>query len=242
VNYLRRERAVPAGGFTELDDGGQKLYKSNPHMHMFESAIAWMQIDPSEKVWRDLGAELINLCLTKFIDPATGVIGEYFDASWNPLKENGRFIWEPGHQYEWSWLMSLYEELTKKDLKDLRHKIFNLAEKHGTSPQRKVAFDEMWSDWTTKKISSRFWPQCERIKAAVRLGNEVNPEVQGSYAKAADDALETLFKFFETPKQGMWWDQLSETDTFSGTSSKSSSLYHIVNALEEYIHLRPKMR
>ena len=240
LDYLRRERTVPGGGFTELDDQGNKSYKSNPHMHMFESAIAWIQIDPDPR-WKDLGRELITLCLEKFIDQKTGVIGEYFDSSWNHKFENGRFIFEPGHQYEWSWLMSLYEDLSGQDLKDIRHRIFNLAEKYGTSPQRKIAFDEVWSDWTPKKISSRFWPQCERIKAAVRLGNEVVKESQGSYAKAADDALETLFKFFTTPTPGMWHDQLSETDTFSGDSSKSSSLYHIVNAIEEYIILRPKM-
>lgn len=242
VDYLQRERKVASGGYTELDDQGNKSYKSNPHMHMFESAIAWMQIEPTETRWKELGAELIDLCVKKFIDPQTGVIGEYFDSSWNHLKENGRFIFEPGHQYEWAWLMSLYQGLTGQDLKDIRHRLFQTAEKYGTSPERKVAFDEVWSDWAPKKTSSRFWPQCERIKAACRLGTEVTPENQDLYAKAADDALETLFKFFKTPKEGMWFDQLSETDTFSGDSAKSSSLYHIVNALEEYIIYRPKMR
>lgn len=240
LKYLKRDRTVPGGGYTELDDQGNKFYRSNPHMHLFESAIAWMQIDPDPR-WTELGNELINLCLEKFIDPKTGVIGEYFDASWHHKIESGRFVFEPGHQYEWAWLMSLFEDLTKKDLKDIRHRIFNLAEKFGTSPQRKVAFDEVWSDWTPKKTSSRFWPQCERIKAAVRLGSEVTKDAQGPYAKAADDALETLFRFFGTPVAGMWYDQLSENDAFSGDFSKSSSLYHIVNALEEYIILRPKI-
>lgn len=240
LDYLQRERSVPGGGYTELDESGNKSYKSNPHMHLFEGAIAWMQVDRNEARWQNLGAELIELCTQKFIDRETGVIGEYFDSSWKHLKENGRFIFEPGHQYEWAWLMSLYQELTAKDLQDTRHRLFHLAEKYGTSPQRKVAYDEVWSDWSPKKTSSRFWPQCERIKAACRLGAEVIAD-QAAYATAADEALETLFKFFATPIQGMWFDQLSEMDTFSGDSSKSSSLYHIVNALEEYIVYRPKM-
>lgn len=237
VKYLYRERSVKAGGFTETDEKGNVSYKSNPHMHMFESAIAWMQIDKDQEWWK-LGEELAQLALNKFIDPQTGVLGEYFDENWNHLRENGRFIYEPGHQFEWSWLFSLYQELTGKDSKVVRHNLFLLAEKHGTNPTRKIAYDEMWSDFTPKTLSSRFWPQCERIKAAVRLGKEVSASEQKAYHKGADDAMDTLFKFFATPKKGMWYDQLSAQDTFSGNSSKSSSLYHIINALEEYVNLR----
>lgn len=239
VKYLYRERKVKTGGFTELDEKGTVSYKSNPHMHMFESAIAWMQID-NDQEWRDLADEIANLALAKFIDPQTQVLGEYFDENWNHLRENGKFIYEPGHQYEWSWLFSLYEELTGKDTMSVRHRLFNLAEKYGTSRDRKVVYDEMWSDYTPKTISSRFWPQGERIKAAARLGTEVPSAQAGPYAAGADEAMDTLFKFFGTPKKGMWYDQLSAQDTFSGNSSKSSSLYHIINALEEYAIHRPK--
>ena len=240
LHYLKRERKVAGGGYTELDEKGTASYTSNPHMHLFEAAVAWMQVD-SDPVWKELGHELITLCLTKFIDPETQVLGEYFDENWNALRENGRFIYEPGHQYEWAWLMSLYEDLTKQDLKEVRHRLFKLADKHGTSPTRKVAFDEMWSDFKPKAITSRFWPQGERIKAAARLGTEVPKSEQAAYAKAADDAMETLFKFLETPTPGMWYDRLSETDTFEGNSSKSSSLYHIINAMEEYVNYRPQL-
>lgn len=240
VKYLYRDRKVKGGGFTELDEQGKVSYKSNPHMHMFESAIAWMQIDKDDE-WKVLGHDLITLALNKFIDPKTHVLGEYFDEHWNHIMEDGKFVYEPGHQYEWAWLMSLYEDLTGKDLKAIRHKLYLLADKYGTSCIRKIAFDEMWSNYTPKLQSSRFWPQCERIKAAARLGTEAATDQKHIYAKGADEALETLFKFFETPAKGMWFDQLSADDTFSGTSAKASSLYHIVNAMEEYLNYRPKL-
>lgn len=240
VNYLNRERKAGQGGYTELDEKGHISYRSNPHMHLFESAIAWMQLD-SDSEWKELAQELLNLALTKFIDPTTHMLGEYFDSHWNHILENGSFVYEPGHQFEWAWLMSLYQELTGQDVKEVRHQLFRLANQHGTSSVRRVAFDEMWSNHTTKLESSRFWPQCERIKAAVRLGVEVDISLQPIYSKAADDAMETLFKFFSTPMNGLWYDQLSANDTFAGNSAKASSLYHIVNAMEEYIHLREKL-
>ena len=241
LKYLRTERSVKGGGFTELDEKGAVSYKSNPHMHMFESAVAWMQVDRQDHDWRELGHELVELALNKFIDPKSQVLGEYFDSNWNHLLENGKFIYEPGHQHEWAWLLSLYEELTGRDLKSVRHQLFLLAEKHGTSSTRKVVYDEMWSDYTPKTVSSRFWPQCERIKAAVRLGTEVPASERACYAQGADEALETLFRFFETPKKGLWYDMLSAHDEFNGNTSKASSLYHIVNAMEEYVNLRPKI-
>lgn len=240
LKYLKNERQITGGGYTELDEQGTVFYRSNPHMHLYEAAIAWMQVD-SDSEWKSLGEELTNLCLKKFIDPKTHVLGEYFNENWIPLLEQGRFIYEPGHQYEWAWLLSLYENLTGQNLKETRHQLFKLAEQYGTSRTRHIVYDEMWSDYTPKTQSSRFWPQCERIKAAVRLGCEVATSEQSAYSLAADEALETLFKFFQTPHKGMWFDMLSESDTFNGSSAKASSLYHIVNAMEEYIHLRPKL-
>lgn len=241
VSYLYKERAVEAGGFTELNDKGEVLYRSNPHMHLYEAAIAWMQIDHAPE-WKKLGKELTTLCIEKFICPKSHVLAEYFDKNWNPLQENGRFIYEPGHQYEWAWLLSLYEDLTQQDLKSVRHQLFQLAEQHGVSKSRKIVFDEMWSDYTPKTQSSRFWPQCERIKAAVRLGQEVPTNSQALYAQAADEAMETLFNFFKTPMNGTWHDAVSAEDTFNSTSAKASSLYHIINAMDEYIHLRGKLQ
>lgn len=241
VAYLYRERHVATGGFTEINDQGEKLYRSNPHMHLFEGVIAWMQVD-SDPVWKKMGAEIVSLCLNKFIDSESQVLGEYFDEHWNHLREEGRFIYEPGHQYEWAWLLSLYENLTGQDLKAVRHRLFLLAEKHGTSRTRKIVFDEMWSDYTPKTTSSRFWPQCERIKAAVRLGHEVPADQQAPYAEGADEALQTLFRFFETPRKGLWYDMLSDQDSFNGSTAKASSLYHIINAMEEYIELRPGIK
>ncbi|HEY5020836.1 MAG TPA: AGE family epimerase/isomerase, partial [Steroidobacteraceae bacterium] len=57
---------------------------SNPHMHLFEAALAWCELstDPS---WRTLANEIGALALTRFIDPASGAVRESFDEAWSPL-------------------------------------------------------------------------------------------------------------------------------------------------------------
>jgi mannose-6-phosphate isomerase len=236
VDYLRRERRAPGGGYTELENGAVVL-RSNPHMHLFEAALAWMQADPDPR-WKDLAEEVLELCLTKFIDSESGALCEYFEDGWKPVRIDGRFLFEPGHHYEWSWLMMLHEELTGRNLSRARTGLFRLAEKHGLSPER-LAFDEVWSDGNPKKRSSRFWPQGERVKAAVRLGSCAPQNERAGYARAADDALEALQRFLQTPTPGLWRDTLLDDGQFREEPAKASSLYHIINALDEYITFRP---
>jgi len=216
IDYLQTHRRAPAGGFTETLKG-ETLYQSNPHMHLFEGLIAWTKIDHNP-MWKDLADKILDLCQSKFIDNEAGVVCEHFDSNWSPKRDNGLFHWEPGHQCEWAWLM-----LEMGTSKDIPQKIYSACEKQGVKNGKTL--DEIWSNGTPKTKSSRFWPQSERIKAAVALGDD----------RAADQAFDALFKFF---KGGLWEDQILENGEFKKQPVKASSLYHIVNALSEYINKR----
>jgi mannose-6-phosphate isomerase len=233
-SYLQRERRVSSGGYTEIKNG-KIVYQSNPHMHLFEAALAWREIDPDAD-WIELSDELFNLCKNHFVDKKAGVICEHFDGSWNPLREEGNFIFEPGHQYEWSWLLVQYEKISKNNVQQLPEQLYALAERYGVN-KAGDAIDEIWSHFEVKKSSSRFWPQCERVKAALEIGIR-NPTRKTQCAMAADEALNSLRKYLNTPKRGLWYDTLLENGQFNDQVPKSSSLYHIINAMSEYSQKR----
>lgn len=240
VRYLSNYRKVKTAGFTEVNEKGDLSYASNPHMHLFEAVLAWAQIDEDPQ-WKRLCDEVANLALTHFICPETHVLGEYFDQEWNHLRQDGVFVYEPGHQYEWAWLFKLYDEQFSTNTFEVRHRLFSNAEQYGTERSRGLAVDEMWSNHKVKTSSARFWPQGERVKAACRLGIEAPNGLQTHYAEAADEALVALQKYLQTPQTGYWYDQLSSDNQFIGTSAKASSLYHIINAMEEYENFRPRI-
>lgn len=240
LSYLNSQRKVKTGGYTEIEKNGDITYKTNPHMHLFEGALAWLAID-DDSAWKKLCDDLYMMTKTKFVHPDLGVLGEYFDENWNSIKVEGRFIYEPGHQFEWAWLLAWYEELSGVQCRGLRQRLYLLAEEHGINPSNGTAYDELWSDFSPKMTSSRFWPQCERIKAAVKLGAESRGDEKEFYKKNADNAVAVLMRFFETPQQGFWYDQIKEDNTVEGSSSKASSLYHIINAIDEYMTYRPKL-
>lgn len=222
LKFLYSERALPQGGFTEFANNTIQ-YEANPHMHLFEAAIAWMSVS-KDPMWRKFADDILDLCLAKFVDKDTGMLAEHFDEKWKPLTSANGFVFEPGHQYEWSWLMSKYEQLTGKNLKAVRDRLFDLSEKHGLNPKTGAAYDEVWSDLTVKTGSSRFWTQCERIKCAA----------DRSQSTAAKSGVDVLKRFFETPKPGLWFDRMDESGHFKVENAKASSLYHIIGAVSEY--------
>lgn len=240
IQYLSRERRVNGGGFTEVKTG--TTYESNPHMHLFEAALEWMEID-TDPEWKLLADEILDLALSKFIDPATGALAEFFSDSWLPLLENGKFVFEPGHQFEWAWLMGRHQKITGRNLLAVRTRLFELAERSGVDAKTKMTLDQMWSDFSVKSHTSRFWPQAERVKAAVQLTLEdTSRETAAVHAKSADDALTALFDFLNTPTRGLWFDTREADGTFKRQPAKASSLYHIIGAMSEYLRLPSRVR
>lgn len=241
LNYLNSNRKAPGGGYTEIKNS-TVYFQSNPHMHLFEAALTWLQVDPCQE-WKTLASDLFTLSKTKFIDEETKTLCEHFNEGWikhRSTEANNAFIFEPGHHYEWSWLMAWFDDLTGSNSKSLRHSIYTTADKYGLT-KNNLAVDEVYSDFKIKKQSSRFWPQCERIKAAVKLGLESPTAEQPQFAKSADEALTALFGYFNLPVKGLWQDMLLENGIFSKQDPKASSLYHIINAMFEYKTIRPKL-
>jgi len=239
VRYLKSERSLPQGGFSELASSGV-MYEANPHMHLFEATIAWLNVS-DENIWQELAEQILSLCLNKFVDSKSGALCEHFDEDWKPIISERGYIVEPGHQYEWAWLMSKYEKITGTKLESVRKKLFDLSEAHGVCKDRGVVFDEVWSDMTPKAQTSRFWTQCERIKCAADGALQFSSSRQ-KYQQAAEAGVLALARYFETPLPGLWFDRMTESGQFIAENAKASSLYHIIGAISEFESLQRASR
>jgi mannose-1-phosphate guanylyltransferase / mannose-6-phosphate isomerase len=216
-----------AGGFRESH---ASAFQSNPHMHLLEAAMAWAEAGAGTK-WESLADEIVDLCLSRFIDPDEGFLREHFTQRWEPaLGERGRLV-EPGHQFEWAWLLARWARRRNKPEAELAARALFAAGARGIDPVRGVAVDALNEDMTIRSSRARLWPQTERLKAALLL-HEGRSDADDSYLAHALAAAESLWRYLEMPTRGLWRDKLTPTNRFVEEPSPASSFYHIIGAVE----------
>ena len=219
---LQRFYAHPLGGFME-DRAGRLPLRANPHMHLLEAALAWLAID-DDPGWRTLTEEIATLCLKKFIDPTTGALREFFAADWSPAPGIQGRICEPGHHYEWAFLLDRGARLTGREKPAEVSRLVTFADAGGLDARRGVAINAVLSDCSIHDPVARLWAQAERVRAYL-----VDPRPDEEIAAA----IAALRRFLATPTPGLWFDQLGADDIFVLEPARATSLYHIVGAIVE---------
>jgi len=229
---LERDYRHPVAGFEEARPRSLPL-KSNPHMHLFEACLAWGEAGGGEK-WEALADEIASLCLTRFIDADTGALREFFDGDWKPMPgEDGRIV-EPGHQYEWAWLLARWSVLRDRpDALAAARRLFTIAETCGMDNARGVAVMQLNDDFTVRDPVARLWPQTERIKSAAILARLATDDAERDrYWTIAAEACRSLWRYFDVPLAGLWRDKLKPDGAFVEEPAPASSFYHIACAID----------
>jgi mannose/cellobiose epimerase-like protein (N-acyl-D-glucosamine 2-epimerase family) len=202
---------------------------SNPHMHLFEAALAWKAIS-DDPAWRALADEVCGIALKHFIDPGTGALAEIFDENWRVLPEStpGQAI-EPGHQFEWAWLLLCQDSTAGTRTRTAAVRLFDIGENHGVKGG--IAINALGADLRVKDPAARLWPQTERLKAASRLGALTADE---RYWRSALGAAQGLWRFLDHGARGLWYDKIDREGKFVVEPSPASSFYHIICAIAEF--------
>jgi mannose/cellobiose epimerase-like protein (N-acyl-D-glucosamine 2-epimerase family) len=199
---------------------------SNPHMHLFESALAWREISGNPQ-WRTLTDELGQLALAHFIDPVSGALRETFDEDWSPVAGvEGRRV-EPGHQYEWAWLLLRWHPENDGPVRRAALRLIEIAEQHGV--RNGLAIDALLDDFSVYDANARLWPQTERLKATAFAASLTG---EPHYWLSAVSAARGLLRYFETPTAGLWYDRISSAGVLNDVPAPASSFYHIVASID----------
>lgn len=232
---LRARWAHPSGGFEEARPRALPL-RSNPHMHLLEAALAWSEAAPRDTraAWDDLADEIAELALATFIDPATGAVREYFDGDWSPMPGAAGRVVEPGHQFEWAWLLTRWSRRRQRaDAGAAAARLLDFGERHGVDATRGAAVNELDTQQVVVDADARLWPQTERLKAwclAARLApTEAARDAAWTHVARA---AETLRCFLDVTPRGLWRERWTAAGAFVDEPARASSLYHVAGAIE----------
>lgn len=222
LDAVERAFANPAGGFYE--PGQRHPCGANPHMHLLEAALAWTEVDDDQR-WTELADRVAELALSRFLNPMRGLVREHFTCDWSPAAGlDGRWV-EPGHQFEWAWLLDRWAEARgRAEGGEVARRLYR-AGLAAVDPERGVAVNVVLDDGAVHDADARLWPQTEWIKAAVRLGE----------AAEVDAAVRALTPYLDVPVAGLWRDRRLASGGFAEEPSPASSFYHLVGAIAQLV-------
>jgi mannose/cellobiose epimerase-like protein (N-acyl-D-glucosamine 2-epimerase family) len=218
----------PNGGYhTDLPADASKR-EQNPHMHLFEAMLAWFEATGRE-MFLARAAELYGMMAARFFQHRTGVLAEYFDGSWNPRAGIAGRICEPGHHFEWSWLLRRYAGLAGRTDSPVARALKAFGDRHGFDAEGFIV-DELLDDGRVHKTSRRCWPHTEAVKAEVAAA-EAGDEKAG--ARAARTINRLLAVFLGRPVAGGWIDHFDAKGAPLVDTMPASTLYHVFLAAAE---------
>jgi len=233
LDFVQQKMAAPHGGFWQwLPPSGPRL--QNPHMHAIEASLALFEAS-GEQRFLDQARDIEALFTGAFFDGAT--LGERFTQDWRRLGgEEGRVL-EPGHHFEWAWILGRYQHATGKDMAPQAQALTAFGEA-GVDPKTHMAIDAISVDGVALKRTSRSWPNTERIKAHLALFELTGADPSGP----VNETLELLFnKYLAVEPRGSWMDQFDGDGRAIAKAVPASILYHFFLCFSEVLRLEPRL-
>jgi mannose-6-phosphate isomerase len=232
LDFIETRMAHPAGGFVESLPPAQPR-RQNPHMHLLEAALAWAPLDVTGR-FAALAHGLLDLFERVFVDANTGALLEFFADDWSRLPPLRGTTIEPGHQYEWVWLLAEAGRVLG------RHpphgpRLYAIAKRDFDGPNG-LPINEATLDGTILHAGCRLWPVTEWLKAEIVLFEAEPAETRKPTGILAADAA--LKRFLAAPTPGLWYDRHDpSTRAFIDEPAPASSFYHVVVALTELMRV-----
>lgn len=230
MDFLDGELAHPAGGFRE-DTLGTQPRRQNPHMHLLEACHALAAISPDPR-WLATADRLVRLMRERMLD-ADGTLGEFFDEDWKAFPGQRGLIREPGHHFEWTWLLYHHDRLAgSSEARETARKLHAFGQRQVDAPANssRLVVNEVDPAGRVLNGAALLWPQTEYLKALVA---RIEFEGDAEAAARLDQHLRLMFRHFLDPESGIWVNQLDDAGQPISERVPVRVLYHLVLALAE---------
>jgi mannose/cellobiose epimerase-like protein (N-acyl-D-glucosamine 2-epimerase family) len=207
--------------------------QQNPHMHLLEAALINLEATGDAR-FRRIADEVVSLFRNHFFHEPSRTLAEFFDESLGQLDGEKGLLTEPGHQFEWAWILSGYQRAGGVDMRHYITALVESAERNGVDPETGATFNVVRRDGVVLDRGIRVWPNAERIQAAVAMFETEGRDPRPVFAQSAGVLLE---KFLTGTPRGTWREQFDADGTFKADKIPTSTLYHLTIAFLEMLRV-----
>jgi mannose-6-phosphate isomerase len=227
--FVQQHLTHDSGGFRE-GIPSRHPRRQNPHMHLFEACLEWIPFDETG-AFRMQALQLKEL-FDNYFHRQDAVI-EYFDESWNILQRDGNIVVEPGHVFEWCWLLHKFERQFQTSCPEINGLLL-FGREHGIGTNGLLRGE---IDLSGRLIESevRLWPHAEWVRAEIVARGQTSSD-------RLHDALMALWRFLDHGGPGLWAERYNTNTGFDRSPSPATSLYHITGAFVSLIAFSTEMR
>ncbi|MBW3810620.1 AGE family epimerase/isomerase [Aeromonas hydrophila] len=214
------------------------LRSQNPHMHLFEALLVAAE-SFDEPRWQGRAHRLYQLFRQRFLEPA--LLREFFDERLLPNHPDSHLI-DPGHHYEWCWLLVRYRALaqgwecgpSEGEIDEGIAILTGFATAHGHGPTGLV-LDELNDDGRPYRTTSRLWCQTEQLKALLAAYERRG---EAEIAHRIGEVVGRIFDYYLMPAlPGQWLDQVDVTGAPLAGHAPASTFYHLFVAFSELVRV-----
>jgi mannose/cellobiose epimerase-like protein (N-acyl-D-glucosamine 2-epimerase family) len=196
----------------------------NPNMHLLEAYLA-LEAASNDPLWRIRADGLVAMFEGYLYDAKTGVVGEFYDAAGRPHPETGHLV-EPGHHFEWCWLLHTYADRRGTAPLPAADRLFDWAVAHGIDAKHGGIFDELDRCGQVLSATKRIWPVGECIKAhAIRWRSRNDPSARAGMVAWVDFLIENYLR-----SGGLWHETLNQDRTPHLSEMPGTTPYHLLTA------------
>ena len=177
----------------------------------------------------DHGLQMFELFKTRFFQPSTGTLCEYLTDELAPQPGPKGDIVEPGHHYEWVWLLRQLQRLAGESVDAYTTALYKHADAHGWDGEGLIV-DELSSAGNVITASRRSWPLTEAAKANIAEGERA----RGTFDEKAAHCFTSLAgRFLQRPILAGWMDRITASGEPMAEFMPASTLYHVFCAITE---------
>lgn len=230
VEWLDANWRHPEGGYREGEIDPPLPRRQNPHMHLLEALLA-LHAATGDDAYLRRAQRLGTLARERLYRADHCALPEYFADDFGPYPDEIGEVIEPGHQFEWSYLLAELAE--RSDAVDpVAETLRVTGEVYGVDHASGMIHEELNLDGRARKTSSRLWTHTERLKASLKRFARTG---DAAASAAACQAFEMIMAYRLPENSALWSERRTPEGGFVDQTVPASSLYHITFALSELI-------